>query len=108
MPTAPGGIGWARSKIGFESQRLQPGKHPMLIKRKRGWEMPEKEATPEAVYQDRRRLLKTMGFGALFASAAGVGMADWVIGQAYSPNPTADPSAGLSPLARNSRYTLDP
>ncbi len=79
----------------------------MLIKRKRGWEMPEREATSEAVFQDRRRLLKTMGFGALFASAAGAGMGDWVSGQAHGADPMADPSAGLYPVPRNSRYTLD-
>ena len=29
----------------------------MLIKRKRGWEMRESEATPEAVFHDRRRVV---------------------------------------------------
>ena len=43
----------------------------MLIKRKRGWEIPEREATPEAVYNDRRRLLKAMGLGAIGLSVAG-------------------------------------
>ena len=37
----------------------------MLIKRKRGWEIPEREATPEAVYHDRRRLLQAMGLGSV-------------------------------------------
>ena len=79
----------------------------MLIKRKRGWEIPEKEATPEAVFQDRRRLLEAMGFGALLGSAAGSGIGGWAIGLAYGAASTPDPSAALYPVPRNSRYTLD-
>ena len=33
----------------------------MLVKRRRGWEMPERSATPESVYLDRRTLLKAQG-----------------------------------------------
>jgi hypothetical protein len=35
----------------------------MLIRRKRGWELPERAATPEHVYLDRRRLLRALGIG---------------------------------------------
>ncbi len=42
----------------------------MLIKVKRGWEMPERLATPESVFLDRRALLGgTLGLAA--ASLAG-------------------------------------
>lgn len=34
----------------------------MLIKIPRGWEIPEREATPEHVYLNRRQILKTAGF----------------------------------------------
>ncbi|HEX7969716.1 MAG TPA: protein-methionine-sulfoxide reductase catalytic subunit MsrP, partial [Stellaceae bacterium] len=74
----------------------------MLIKRKRGWEMRESEATPEAVFHDRRRLVKAMGFGALIAATA----ADLAAGDALAA-PEADPSAGLYPAKRNPRYVLD-
>ena len=37
----------------------------MLIRRNRGWELREAAATPEAVFMERRALLKAMGFGAL-------------------------------------------
>jgi methionine sulfoxide reductase catalytic subunit len=71
----------------------------MLIKRKRGWELRESEATPEAVFHDRRRLLQAMGMGALIAATAG----EAVLAAAPAP----DPSAGLYPAKRNERYVLD-
>jgi sulfoxide reductase catalytic subunit YedY len=72
----------------------------MLVKVKRGWEMRESEATPESAYLDRRRLLKAMGFGALIAATEGLGS------DARAATPP-DPSAGLYPVKRNDRYTLD-
>jgi sulfoxide reductase catalytic subunit YedY len=72
----------------------------MLIKRKRGWEMRESEATPEAVFHDRRRVVAAMGFGALIAAAGAAGEAALAAG-------AADPSAELYPAKRNERYTLD-
>jgi sulfoxide reductase catalytic subunit YedY len=72
----------------------------MLIKRKRGWELPESEATPEAMFRDRRAILQAMGLGALAAAAAPAATA-----LAAAPEP--DPSAGLYPAKRNERYTLD-
>jgi sulfoxide reductase catalytic subunit YedY len=69
----------------------------MLIKRTRGWELPESAATPESVYMNRRTLLAGMGMaaigGALPFSAA--------LGQ------EADPSAKLYPVTKNPKYTLD-
>ena len=70
----------------------------MLIKQKRGWELPESEATPEAVFRDRRRILQAMGMGALIAAAPA---------EAALAAMPADPSAGLYPAKRNDRYTLD-
>src|SRR5438270_650448 len=46
----------------------------MLIKIPRGWEVPERNATPESAYLNRRHLLKAAGFlGAqtLFAGSTG-------------------------------------
>jgi sulfoxide reductase catalytic subunit YedY len=69
----------------------------MLIKRKRGWELPESAATPESVYLNRRSLLRGMGLAAIGgALPAAPGFAQ-----------EADPSAKLYPVARNAKYTLD-
>ncbi len=75
----------------------------MLIKRPRGWELPESEATPESEFLNRRRFIKGAGLGAgaiavggpLLMSAGGSAAAD------------ADPSAGLYPVMRNPAYELD-
>ena len=48
----------------------------MLTKVPRGWEIPEREATPESVFHNRREILRGMGFigvSALLAQAAGSG-----------------------------------
>ena len=36
----------------------------MLIRKLRGWEIPEREVTPEGVYLNRRELVRSMGFTA--------------------------------------------
>jgi sulfoxide reductase catalytic subunit YedY len=59
----------------------------MLIKRRRGWELPESAATPESVYLNRRAVLAGMGI-------AGIGL--------------ALPSlANAQGAPRNERYKLD-
>src|SRR5260370_36720747 len=75
----------------------------MLMKRTRGWELRESEATPEAVFHDRRRVVQAMGFGALIASAGG---GEGAVGKAMAAA-EADPSAGLYPVKQNPRYTHD-
>ena len=70
----------------------------MLVKAKRGWEMPESAATPESVYLNRREWLAAAGAGTVLA--------------AVGPLPTlagasADPSASLYPFKRNETYKLD-
>jgi sulfoxide reductase catalytic subunit YedY len=70
----------------------------MLIRRQRGWELHESQATPEAVFLGRRDLIKAAAAGSMllpglfspFAAAAG-----------------EDASAGLYPAKQNPRYTLD-
>jgi sulfoxide reductase catalytic subunit YedY len=69
---------------------------PMLIRRRRGWELPESAATPEQAYLDRRRALA----GAAALIGAG-GMAGRVLAQ------EADPTAAFYPAPRNERYKLD-
>src|SRR5215472_4388350 len=70
----------------------------MLIRRNRGWELRESAATPERAYLDRRALLKTMMVGSMLAPA---------LAPALAQAAPEDPSAGLYPVKRNPRYTLD-
>ena len=80
----------------------------MLIKNKPGWLLPESMATPEAVYHDRRRLMKTVAAGTMLIGASPLAS---VLGSAaaYAAPGDAgeDPSAGLYPAPRNLRYRLD-
>jgi len=68
----------------------------MLIKRRRGWELPESSATPEAYFFGRRELLKIGAGAAVAAALPGMAAAQAV-----------DPSAGLYPFKRNESYKLD-
>jgi sulfoxide reductase catalytic subunit YedY len=69
----------------------------MLIKRKRGWEIPEREATPEAVFHDRRRLAKLIAAGPILAAAAPL----------ISRGAFAADAPAVEPAMRNLRYRLD-
>lgn len=71
----------------------------MLVRRRRGWELPEALATPESIYLNRRALL---GAGAGLLGAATVG--DPTRAEATD---AADPSAALYPAPTNPRYVLD-
>src|SRR5438445_104508 len=68
----------------------------MLIKRKRGWELPEGQATAEGVWLRRRELVQAMGLGAATLALPGIAAA-----QAKGE---ADPSAGLYPAKRNDKF----
>lgn len=65
----------------------------MLIKRKRGWELGENQATPEGCYLKRRELVRAMGLGAAAAALPSMVWAE-----------TKDPSTGLYPAKRNDKY----
>ncbi|MBI1206197.1 MAG: protein-methionine-sulfoxide reductase catalytic subunit MsrP [Azospirillum sp.] len=72
----------------------------MLTRSKPGWAIPEASATPEGVYLNRRALLKSAALPLILAAsplAAGLARAA----------ESSDPSAGLYPVARNPRYSLD-
>jgi sulfoxide reductase catalytic subunit YedY len=69
----------------------------MLIKRRRGWELPESAATPESAYLNRRAILGGMGLATIAGS--------FPVAAARAEQP--DPSAKLYPVARNAKYTLD-
>lgn len=67
----------------------------MLIKRPKGWEIPEREATPEAVFFNRRQIVGSL----LAAGATSVGVP--VLAQ------PADPILDLYPAKRSARWILD-
>ncbi|HLY46035.1 MAG TPA: protein-methionine-sulfoxide reductase catalytic subunit MsrP [Stellaceae bacterium] len=68
----------------------------MLIRRKHGWELPESAATDEAVFRDRRRLLKALAAGPVLAGLPAAALAA-----------DAAPPAGLYPATRDAKYKLD-
>jgi len=70
----------------------------MLIKIKRGWEIPESAATPESLVLNRRQFLAGSAVGAI---ALGAGA------HAALAADAPDPSAKLYPAARSMRYRLD-
>ncbi len=73
----------------------------MLIRKRRGWEIPESAATSEAVFRDRRRLIQALAAGPVLASGLlGGGMRAMAADEAV-------PSARLYPFKRNPKYTLD-
>ena len=71
----------------------------MQILRRRGWELPESEATPEAVFRDRRRLIQAAAAGSIAAAA-------WPVA-ARAATTEGDPTADLYPGPRNPAYALD-
>jgi sulfoxide reductase catalytic subunit YedY len=86
----------------------------MLIKIKRGWEIPERMATPEDLVFDRRRLLKGAGALALAGALANCGPASNTQtstssgGEPTPGEPAPPPSTtSLYPAKRNAAYTLD-
>jgi len=68
----------------------------MNVIHRRGWEIPEREATPEELVFNRRALMK---------GAALIGAGAMLPGAALAQG--ADPSASLYPAPRNERYRLD-
>lgn len=72
----------------------------MLIKRQRGFDLPECRATDESLFLQRRAILKAAGFGAL---SAGAGLLPGMAIAAEEGDPTAD----LYPVKRNEMYKLE-
>jgi methionine sulfoxide reductase catalytic subunit len=85
----------------------------MLIRIRRGWEIPERLATPEDVYLNRRKFLQGLGMSGLGA----IGVLAGCNRQAESQPENAKPSliglpepsttAKLYPAKRNEKYPLD-
>jgi sulfoxide reductase catalytic subunit YedY len=70
----------------------------MRIRNRRGWELPEREATPESVYLNRRHLM-----GGLIGAGAAL-TALGRLGPAQAQEAVNDPTVDLYPAARNTRY----
>ncbi|CAN5307939.1 protein-methionine-sulfoxide reductase catalytic subunit MsrP [soil metagenome] len=64
----------------------------MLIKRTKGWELPEREATSESRYLNRRAMVKAMGLGSVALGVPGIALAQ------------DDPSAGKYPATRQDKF----
>ena len=77
----------------------------MLLRVKKSWELPESAATDEAVFRDRRRLVQAMGLGSLLVAGGGTLLTGRAVAAAADAG--TDPSAGLYPVKRNPKYTLD-
>ncbi|HZT18568.1 MAG TPA: protein-methionine-sulfoxide reductase catalytic subunit MsrP [Dongiaceae bacterium] len=73
----------------------------MYIKSRRGWELPERAATPEAVFLDRRGFGKVAAAGPMLLALGGL-----LPGAAPAAAEEADPSAKLYPFKRNDKYKL--
>src|SRR5215470_5514326 len=71
----------------------------MHIIRRRGWEIPERLATPEHLVLNRRALLAATGAAALSISPK--------IALAQRISDLPDPTKDLYPASRNEKYTLD-
>ena len=74
----------------------------MLIKSRKGWELPESAATPQDLYLNRRSLLKAAAAGPIAVGATGV-----LGATAASAAADDDPTAGLYPVQRNMRYRVE-
>ena len=79
----------------------------MLIKSKRGWELPESAATPESIYLDRRTLAKAIAAGPMIAAASALPFASAsasevmeLVGEQIADDPTND----LYPAPLNDTY----
>ncbi|MDP6473817.1 MAG: protein-methionine-sulfoxide reductase catalytic subunit MsrP [Alphaproteobacteria bacterium] len=76
----------------------------MLIRKRRGWEIPESAATPESLFFNRRAVLKGLGaIGGAVAAGALPGAAH----AAHDETGEADPSADLYPAAENKAFKLE-
>lgn len=86
----------------------------MLIKNPKDWEMKEKQATPESVFRNRRRILAGLGLGGIAAGALGV----YALREKDAPSSTVspvnsaaaqtpDPTTDLYPAKPNGHYMLD-
>jgi methionine sulfoxide reductase catalytic subunit len=85
----------------IEKAHPNPEDEPMHVIRRRGWEIPERLATPEHLFFNRRELLAGAGLAALAVSAS----PNIALAQRVTDLP--DPTKDLYPAKRNEQFTLD-
>jgi len=73
----------------------------MYVIRRRGWEIPQRLATPERFFLNRRNFL--VGGASAMVLAPGAARAQRVSDVGKLPDPTGD----LYPAKRNEKYVLD-
>lgn len=73
----------------------------MLIKSRKGWELPESAATEESIYLNRRRFMTAAASGAVLATS---GIA---LPRMARANVSDDPTAVLYPVPRNPLYQVE-
>ena len=73
----------------------------MLIRTIRSWEIPAREATPEALFFSRRALLGGIG------GAAGLALSGFAPQSGARAEDAADPNAALYPAKKNEAFKLD-
>ncbi len=80
----------------------------MLIKSKRGWEIPERQITPEGLVMSRRGLIKTAGGLAAAGALASCGPSpsETATNDILTPD-EGDPNSSKYPAKRNEAYALD-
>ena len=78
----------------------------MNIIRRRGWEIPESQATPEHLFFNRRAFLNVAARAGAAAGAAATGLAP-TLAVAQRVTDTPIPTLDLYPGKRNEKYTLD-
>ena len=78
----------------------------MLIKRMRGWDIPERLVTPEALVMNRRGIMKAAGALAVVGALAACNRQDRAQNAPASATAEADPSAKLYPFKKNTAYTV--
>lgn len=77
----------------------------MFIRRRKSWEIPEAQATPEAVYLNRRQLMAA-GAGLIAAGAAAPAHAQWFSSSAPDLTRRPDPTDDLYPARANPAFGL--
>ncbi|WP_425406331.1 protein-methionine-sulfoxide reductase catalytic subunit MsrP [Hwanghaeella sp.] len=73
----------------------------MLIKKRRGWELPERTATPEATFLNRRQLAKGLAAGSILLAGGSL-----FAGRSNAAT-EVDPTADLYPVKLNGKYEID-
>ena len=69
----------------------------MFVRRLKGWEIPERDATPEAIWLSRREIM----------AAGGAALVAGMVGGARVAEAETDLTSDLYPAPRNTRYSID-